>query len=721
MVQDLVDLVEVRQGAESSFEFSNGNTLPLIGAPFAMCNWSLQTAGGPWFYHPQHRRLQGIRATRQPSPWIRDYGHFSFLPQLGERHLSAARRASAFRPEDTALGPDYLNVDLIRDACRIELTATERCSKSIVRFSRGGSKRLIIEPGLGQNEFFYDESRRVFSCKSSANNGGVPDNFATYIEFHISDAINLESSKAFDVQGEVIGPVIGSYKDAGVALEFQGDPTEVTIDITTSFISFEQAGNNLANEIGDRSFDEVRNSTRSDWEQLLSRVAIEGASDEQRRTFYSAMYRCFLFPRQIHELNSQGKKVHYSPYDGKVHGGPMYTDNGFWDTHRTVYPLFSILIPSILKDMLEGWINAYREGAWFPKWASPGYKACMIGTHIDAVMADAYVKGIEFDVETAFAGLCKHAYQASDGSGRHGREGLEDYMKLGWVPHDRVHESASRTMDFAYNDWCIAQIAQGIGETKKAQDLLQRSHNYKNTFDSAIGFMRGRNADGSWRDNGYSDDGFSPIEWGGPFVEGSVWQCGWAVSHDVDGLIELMGGREAFVAKLDEQMETPPNFEVGYYKSEIHEMSEMAAVDFGQYAQSNQPSHHILYLYALAGCPEKTQYWVRKTCAELYAATEDGLPGDEDNGEMSAWYVFSSMGFYPVCPGKPEYVLGSPLFSKVSVTLENGNQLVIEADNQAANHVHVSCWEINDHGHGEAVIEHNVLMDGARIRAQMKL
>ena len=658
----LHDLVRVQQGTASHFAFSNGNTLPLIGMPFGMCYWVPETAAGNWFYHPEHRKLRGLRATRQPSPWIGDYGHFQFLPQCGEAHVAADARASAFRPQEMQLSPSGIEVYLRRDRIRLQLSATERCALARVQFEGTGAKRLIFETPSGA--WTVDESQQVIRAQIYANSGGVPDNFCNYVFIHLDAAFRLGSDTS----------------DNLLVLELNQDLEQVHLRIGQSFISDEQAQINLAREIPDTDLDTLRQQIAATWQQQLSLVEIEGATDEQRQTFYTALYRCFLFPRMLHEINAAGQQQHYSPFDGQVHDGPLYTDNGFWDTHRTCYPLYALLCPERLSEMLEGWINAYRAGGWMPKWASPGYRACMIGTHIDAVFADAYAKGISFDVEAAYAGLKKHAFTESDGSNRHGRFGLASFIELGYVPCDQVKEATSRTMDFAYNDWCIAQIADGVGDHETRDRLIERSAQYRNVFDPNCGFMRGRNADGSWRENSYAADGFSATEWGGPFVEGSAWQCGWAVQHDPAGFIELHGGAEQVEQKLDTLLATEPRFEVGSYGQEIHEMSEMAAVDFGQYAHSNQPSHHILYYYTLVGRLDKCGYWVRKTCEELYSPDADGLAGDEDNGEMSAWYVFSALGFYPFCPGSDQYVLGAPLFDKAIVRLSSGEKLVVTSN-----------------------------------------
>ena len=699
---ELHDLVRVQQGTASTFEYSNGNTLPFTGMPFGMCYWAPETAAGKWFYHPEHRKLRGFRATRQPSPWIGDYGQFQFLPQCGPMHLDADARAAAFRPQDMQLSPAGIDAYLRRDQVRVQLSATERCAMARIEFKAAGDKRIIFDTASGHWE--ADVEGRVIRGQVRTNNGGVPDNFCNYVYIEIDAAFS-------------VGP---QSVDGLLHIELANDVSALQMHMAQSFISDDQAQLNLSHEIPHNDFEALRNNIKNSWNTSLSVIEIETQDSEQKATFYSALYRSLLFPRMLHEFDRDMKCLHYSPYDGEVHAGPLYTDNGFWDTHRTCYPLYALICPERLSEMLEGWINAYREGGWMPKWASPGYKACMIGTHIDAVFADAYVKGVPFNAEAAYEGLKKHAFEESDGSNNHGRIGLEAYLKLGYVPCDQVKEATSRTMDFAYNDWCIAQIADGLGDVEARDQLLERAQNYHNVFDQSCGFMRGRNADGSWRDNAYSEGGFSATEWGGPFVEGSAWQCGWAVQHDPEGFIALHGGPEQVEAKLDTLLSTPPVFEVGSYGKEIHEMSEMAAVDFGQYAHSNQPSHHILYYYTLVGRADKCAYWVRKTCDELYTASADGLAGDEDNGEMSAWYIFSALGFYPFCPGSDQYVFGSPLFEKASIRLSNGKMFVIEARNQAEDHSCVASWQLNGQSLDGQYLKHSGIVGGGTLFAAMQ-
>ena len=664
-----VEHVNILQGTNSQYRFSTGNCIPISARPFGMTHWTAQTDEGSWLFHPASRQLQGVRATHQPSPWIGDYGHFTVMPQVGERMLPAGRRSSAYRPDRSVFSPHYLKFNLIRYGVTLEVTPTVRCSIMRISFPDAAERRLIFDMFSGESHIDIHEDGYTVSGFTRANNGGVPENFA--LCFAVKFDTRLESAGAF--QGEQVSETGKSLTGdrVGVVCEFgAGGRAVVVAQIATSFISVDQALSNLAREVGDRSFETIKAEGEAIWNETLGKVRISEEDPEKVATFYSCLYRAHLFPREFHEFDEAGKPVHYSPYNGEVRPGVLYTDNGFWDTYRTVYPLLAILQPERLADILEGWVQATREGGWFPQWASPGYRACMIGTHIDVVIADACVKGITgFDLEGAFKAMLKHAYQPGDDIGSFGRIGIADYIEIGYVPDDRHHHGAARTLDYAYDDFCIAQVADHLGRSAEAAALRGRATHYKNVFDTGVGFVRGRNADGSWLEP------FNEFAWGGPYVEGGAWQLSWAAPHDPEGLIALMGGREKFLAKLDRLMTQEPQFTSGAYGQEIHEMTEMACADFGQYAHSNQPVHHILYLYAAAGQPEKTRVWVNKVLTELYS--QHDLPGDEDNGEMSSWYILSSLGIYPLCPGTTAYTVGAPLFTEARVALPNGESLTI--------------------------------------------
>ena len=704
----LLDYANPAQGTESVHAFSQGNTLPLVARPFAMTHWGPQTEEGNRFYKPSARQIQGIRATHQPSPWIGDYGHFLLCPQSGDRLLGSWQRNSTFRPDETTLRPHYFKTVMRRYRTTVECTPTERCALLRMHFPSDRPARLIVDLFDGGSHMDVDGEGNSLSGYTRANSGGVPDNFALYFYIELDAPV---SDRGVFANGQLLPAKTTDGDGLGAFLEVASGGT-VTARIATSFISVEQAKQNLEREVGQRSFDAVLEESTDTWTNVLNRIQIEGASDRQMHTFYSCLYRAHLFPRAFYEYDESGQPHHYSPYDGKLHPGVLYADNGFWDTHRTVYPLLALLDPERLAEIVEGWVQAYREGGWFPKWTSPGYRACMIGTHLDAVVADAVVRGVtDFDVNTAYEGMLKNANEVGDEAGNYGRRGIRAFAELGWVPHDEVDHAASRTQDFAYNDFCVAQVAQYLGRQEDYQTYRERAFYYKNTFNGETGFMQGRLRDGSW------ETPFDEFRWGGAYIEGSAWQCTWAVPHDAAGLIELFGGPEKTVEKLDHMLALPPRFEVGSYHSEIHEMTEMAAVDFGQYAHSNQPVHHVLYLYAYAGKAHQTQYWVRRVLDELYAPNM--FCGDEDNGEMASWYIFSALGFYPFCPGHPSYVLGGPLFKKATIQLPNGNKLAIEAPNNGPNNPYVQWVTLNGEAHSAADLTHEHVMQGGTLEFTM--
>jgi predicted alpha-1,2-mannosidase len=668
----LVELVDPLVGTDSHYGFSTGNCLPICSLPFGMNHWSPQTAEGPWFFDRRARKLQGIRATHQPSPWIGDYGHFVVMATTGPLQTSPATRASAFRLEESRVKPCELRFDLQRYRCRIECAPTIRGSIFRFTFPESGVGRVYIEPCAGESWAKVDPSCNAVYGFTRGNSGGCPANFACWFvakfdrPFTASGTLLDARSSSCDL--EASGNRAGSY------VEFEGGGAEpVTMRIATSFIDLEQAARNLAREIGDASYEEIAERAARVWNDNLGKIEIEDDDVTAIRTFYTCLYRTILFPRIWHEEDRNNREIHFSPYDGQVHEGPLYTDNGFWDTYRTEYPLLALLHPERLAQMLEGWTNSLKEGGWFPQWASPGYRACMVGTHVDAVMADAVVRGItNFDVQSALAGMLKHAFKPGDDAGNFGRVGIEEYEKLGYVADDVRTASVARTLDYAFDDFCIAQVAQAVGDQTSANRLRERAQSYRNVWDPKVGFMRGRNANGEWRPD------FNEFRWGDPYVEGGPWQTSWSVPHDPAGLIELLGGPDRLSDRLETMLTTAPHFEVGTYRFEIHEMTEMATADFGQYAHSNQPVHHVLYMFTAAGRPWRTQYWVRRVMETLYGPHQ--YPGDEDNGEMSAWYVLSALGLFPLCPGHPSWVYGTPLFRKTIVHLEGKPPLVLSKE-----------------------------------------
>ncbi len=716
MMNHFVPYVNPLQGTASDFHFSNGNTLPLVARPFGMAAWSAQTneAGGGWYFHPSHRHFEGLRLTHQPSPWIGDYGHLNIMPQTGPLLTAAANRSSSFRSADRVIRPDYFRIRLQRYSSTLELSPTERCAMLRMTFDERKDSRVLVAPLAGLSSITIDIGARRLSGYTRGNSGGVPDNYAMYFVMEFDCELDAQASGWFDEQGQASFGLYGEGERVGAFIGLQlPESGQTIVRMATSFISIEQARTNLEREVGGRSFEDIQLEASRSWEETLGRIQIEDRDEDKKRTFYTCMYRMCLFPRMWHEYTADGRTIHYSPYNGQVADGPMYCDNGFWDTYRTSYPLFSLLFPERLGEILEGYVNAYKEGGWLPKWSSPGERSAMPGTLIDAVFADAYAKGITgYDVKAAYEGLLKHALQTADDP-RFGRKGPEAYSRYGYLPADEFHESVSNTLDYVYGDFCVAQLAKGIGEQDDYLAFMERAGNYAHLLDAASGFMRGKKADGSWLEP------FDPIEWGGAYCEGGAWQCSWAVQHDIVGLANLMGGKKALLNKLLELMAAAPRFKTGSYGYEIHEMSEMASIDFGQFALSNQPSFHIPYLFAAIGAPAHTQYWVRKAAEELFDATPEGLPGDEDNGSMSAWYMFACMGMYPLCPGVPEYAIGSPLFERMSIQLENGRQIVIETNEPSEGKPYVTSIQLDHQPYSKLYLSHHKLMEGAHIRFEL--
>ena len=641
--------VNTKQGSKSTHRYSNGNTLPLVQLPFGMASFAPQTESDKrWYYHPDSRSLEGIRLTHQPSPWIADYGAFVLMPQNKKLGASGNSRWSGYRPEDAVLTPYYLKTRFLRSRSDFELTPTERGACVKITFDEDGDNYLSVLPVTGWYSFRLDGN--TLYASTNMHMSGEAVKFKSYLVIRFPE-------NSVDPEGTLTSCGKGFKKakkahgiGRGIHIKLNNKTTEIKLAI--SYISFEQALKNLDSELSGKSFSEVENAAEEKWEECLSRIRIESDDEKLIKTFYSCMYRAFLYPHKCYEY-ADGKPVHYCPHDGSVHGGVRYTDNGFWDTYRTVYPLFSLIAKDELREMLKAFINEYRESGWLPRWLSIGECGCMPSTLIDAVICDGAVKGFidKADLETALEGMIHHS-EKNSGKRNFGRNGAETYCKLGYVPYDEEKESVNLTLDAAYGDWCIAEIAKILGKTDTESKYRKRALNYQNLFDKETGFMRAKNKKGEFRPD------FTPFGWGRDYTEGSAWQTSFAVPHDIEGLAELYGGREKLIEKIDELFAAPPEYEVIGYGSEIHEMTEMAAVDFGQCAISNQPSFHIPYIYSALGDVEKTAYWVKKLCDNAFSYENDGFPGDEDNGTTAAWFIFSVLGLYPFCPGKPEFVKG---------------------------------------------------------------
>ncbi len=710
------DLVNPLMGTDSEFRLSNGNSYPAIALPWAMNFWTPQTRqmGNGWGYTYDDYKIMGIKQTHQPSPWINDYAAFSLMAETGKIRTQESQRASWFSHKAEIAKPYYYSVYLADYDVTAEVTPSERAAIFRFTFPQNDSSFILID-GFNESsmvKIIPGERKVIGYCRN--NSGGVPDNFHNYFvaifdrdftSTHTwqNDTLNLDS---FESKSSHAGAVLGFKTKRG---------DQIHVRVASSFISPEQALLNLDREIGGKGFETVKNEAREEWNRQLGRIAIEGGSEDQQRTFYSCLYRMILFPRSFYELNEKNEIVHYSPYNGEVLPGYMYTDNGFWDTFRALFPFTTLMYPEKNAQIMEGLVNTYKESGWLPEWASPGHRDCMIGSNSASLIADSYLKGIRgYDIETLYQAILKNTDSVGPVSSV-GRLGAKSYNELGYVPYNTgIRENTARTLEYAYADFCIWKLAKELGRPEEEVDLFaRRAMNYKNVFDPGRKLMRGRNLDGTFQSP------FSPYKWGDAFTEGNSWHYTWSVFQDIDGLVGLMGGKDYFTAKLDSIFFVPPVFDYSYYGQVIHEIREMQISNMGNYAHGNQPIQHMIYLYNYAGQPWKTQFHVRKVLNKLYNYTPDGYCGDEDNGQTSAWYVFSAMGFYPVTPGTNQYVFGSPLFDKVTLQLENGKKLVIETKNNSSENVYVQNIKFNNKNIDANFITHENLLKGGKITFSM--
>jgi len=710
-----VDYVNTLMGTDSEFKLSNGNTYPAIALPWGMNFWTPQTAemGNGWVYAYGADKIQGFKQTHQPSPWINDYGQFSLFPSTGELKIEGKKRASWFSHKAETAKPHYYSVYLADYDVVTEITPTERAAMFRFTFPENEESRVLIDAfDRGSYVKIIPEENKIIGY-TTRNSGGVPDNFKNYFVV-VFDKPFVESA-VWSKDKIIEGKTESQDDHVGAALQFKTHKGEkIHARVASSFISYEQAERNLK-ELGNDTFDEVKAKGETIWNKELSRIAVDGGTDDQIKTFYSCLYRVLLFPRKFYEFDANGDVVHYSPYNGKVLPGYMFTDNGFWDTFRAVFPFFNLMYPSLNEKIQEGLANTYKESGFLPEWASPGHRDCMIGSNSATLIADAYLKGGRgYDIETLWDALIKNTENEGPMSSV-GRYGVDYYNKLGYVPYNvGINENVARTLEYAFADFCIYKLGKELGKPESEIEIFaERSQNYKNVFDNESSLMRGKNEDGTFQSP------FSPFKWGDAFTEGNSWHYTWSVFHDIEGLIGLMGGKQEFVNMLDSVFVVPPIFDDSYYGGTIHEIREMQIMNMGNYAHGNQPIQHMIYLYNYAGQPWKTQHWVREVMNRLYTPQSDGYCGDEDNGQTSAWYVFSSMGFYPVTPSVDEYVLGAPLFKNITVTLENGNKIEINAPKNSFENRYVQNIDFNGKAYSKNYFKYDELQKGASINFEM--
>ena len=720
------EYVTTLMGTQSDFTLSTGNTYPAIALPWGMNFWTPQTGkmGDGWAYTYGAHTLRGLKQTHQPSPWINDYGQFSVMPVRGNDKLDEESRQSWFSHQSETAKPYYYSVYLADHDIKAEVAPTERAAIMRFTFPESSESGVVID-AFDRGSAIEVIDDRTIAGYTTRNSGGVPENFRNYFVMTFDKPFGgfelTDAPASYKPGSKVLYPEGGKSVEGDHAVAKVHFTTargeQVNVRIASSFISREQAFQNLK-ELGDMDFGGVKEQARKRWDEVLGAIEVEGGSIDQYRTFYSCLYRSVLFPRKFYEVTADGQVVHYSPYNGEVLPGYMYTDTGFWDTFRSLFPLLNLVYPSVNAEIQAGLANTYRESGFLPEWASPGHRGCMVGNNSASVVSDAILKGVtpEEDVETLYEAMASGTDKVHPTVSSTGRLGHEYYNTLGYIPYNvGINENVARSLEYAYDDWCIAQVAAKLGRpAEEQQKWLTRAQNYRNLFDPETRLMHGRNEDGSFQKP------FSPYKWGDAYTEGNAWHYTWSVFHDVDGLASLMGGREAFATMLDSVFVVPPIYDDSYYGARIHEITEMQVANMGNYAHGNQPAQHMIYLYNYAGQPWKAQWWAREVMDRLYMARPDGYCGDEDNGQTSAWYVFSALGFYPVCPGSDEYILGSPLFRRATIHLENGAEIEIDAPENAPENRYVGAMQLDGKPWEHNFLRWSDLRDGARVRFDMQ-
>ena len=710
--KDLVQYVNTLQGTNSTYELSWGNTYPTTAVPYPMNSWSPQTGknGDGWKYQYSATTIRGFQPTHQCSPWVGDYGVFSLMP-VSELVVDESKRATPFSHDKEIAKPHYYKVTL-ENGITTEFSPTTRSAHFRFSFPAKGDAFLVLDGYTKTSQVQIDVANHritgyvhngAFSPKTHKNYFIIQFDkpFVSYGTWE--NRKNTIQKNNLSREGEGIGAYVQFAKGS-----------KVQAKVSTSYISQEQAEVTMTRELGKHSSVEVTKQAAADvWNQLLNRVLVDGGSEEDMKTFYSCMFRANLFSHKFYEEKEDGSPYYYSPYDEKIHDGYMFTDNGFWDTFRSQFPLTNILHPTMQGQYMQALLDAQEQCGWLPSWSFPSETGGMVGNHSISLLTDAWVKGIRtFDPEKALKAYAHEAMNKGPWGGANGRVRWKDYYQLGYIPYQESMGSTAQTLEYCYDDFCAYQLAKMTGNKFYEEVFARQIYNYKNVYDPSVGFMRGRKLDGSWAD-------FDAFEWGGPYCEGNAWHYNWSVFHDVQGLIDLTGGDERFVAKIDSVFALPGIVKYGTYGTKIHEMLEMELAKMGQYAQGNQPIQHMIYLYSYAGQPWKTQYWIRQVMDRLYNSSENGYPGDEDQGGMSSWYVLSALGIYSVCPGTDEYVLGSPKFRKATITMEDGKKFVIEAKGNSKDNVYIQNATLNGKRHTRNYIHYSDIVNGGVLELQM--
>lgn len=712
--KDLADYVNTLQGTNSKHELTRGNTYPTTALPFGMHTWTPQTGknGDGWKYQYFKKKLRGFQQAHQCSSWTRDYAVFSFFPTIDSLQVDEEKRATDFSHDHETAKPYYYSVQM-DNAIQTEIAPTERGAHLRFSFPKGHKAFLVLDGYNGYSMVkILPKERKIIGYVH--NGGGFKEGFKSFFVAQFDQPFTAYGT--WENRKNTVDPdqLSAEGEGKGAYLVFKSG-AKVQVKVASSYISMEQAELNLSRELGqDKNLEATKTHAASVWNKHLSRIKVEGGSEEDKATFYSCFFRASLFSRQYFEYDQDGKPYYFSPYDGKVYPGYMFTDTGFWDTFRAQFPLNALLYPTMHGRYMQALLDAYEQCDWLPSWSFPSEAGSMIGNHAISLLADAWAKGIRtFDPQKALEAYLHEATNKGPWGPANGRDGWKPYYQLGYVPYPEVREATAKTLEYTYDDFCGYQLAKMTNQPFYADIFARQMYNYKHVYDPQTKFMRGRDKTGKWSAN------FDPMEWGGPFTEGNAWHWVWSVFHDPQGLIDLIGGNEAFIAKLDSVFTEPSRVNVGTYGGMIHEMTEMVMANMGQYAHGNQPIQHMVYLYNYAGAPWKTQYHARDVMYKLYNSTENGYPGDEDQGQTSSWYVLSALGFYSVCPGTDQYVLGSPMFNKITITLEDGKEFVIEAKNNSQNNVYIQEASLNGNAYTKNYITYGDLVKGGKLSFTM--
>lgn len=687
---DLVEYVNTLQGTDSNHDLTRGNTYPTTALPFGMHTWTPQTGknGDGWKYQYTKNSIRGFQQAHQCSSWSRDYCVFSMMPETGDLVVDEDARATKFSHNHETAKPNYYSVKL-DNGITTEIAPTERGAHLRFTFPNSKKSYLVIDGYTGECQITLIPAERKIT--GYVHNGQyLPENLKSYFEIVFDQPFVAWGTWKKGESAPVASAESIEGKEVGAYIQFETGET-VQAKVASSYISAEQASFTLKKELGTfSSLDDTKNAAAKVWNDHLGKILMEGGTEDDKATFYSCFFRASLFPRQFFEYDQNGLPYYFSPYDGHVHKGYMYTDTGFWDTFRAQFPLNALLYPKMHGQYMQALLDAQQQCGWLPSWSFPGEGGSMIGNHAISLLADAWAKGIHtFDPEQALKAYQHESNNRGPWGPSNGRLEWREYNQLGYVPYPEFPQGTAKTLEYAYDDFCGYQLAKMTGNSNYEKQFARQMYNYKNVFDTSTGFMRGKNKNGEWTPH------FDPTEWGGPFIEGCAWHWEWSVFHDIQGLINLLGGDKNFIDKLDAVFTEPNTYKVGTYGGPIHEMREMAMINMGQYAHGNEPIEHMAYLYNYCGQPWKAQSHLREIMSKLYNATEDGYPGDEDEGQVSSWYVLSALGIYSVCPGTDQYVIGSPVFDKTTITLEDGKKFVIAAENNSRQNVYIQSATLN--------------------------